>query len=352
MTLAPVPPVSTRDPLKWPFAATSIWNRPVGSGAVYVPAGFTQFIMDGITADEDILILTPNAPLTEVYYNGAGWSQNKSRCEKEGQLMATLPIPADFVIPQEGGTPNYSAAILMPDGRTIQQNQPLQRCKAGGYATTFVNYPSVDLCGDGILGAHGGSGLSSIGGTLRLGELVPGGVIRHALKLNMFANFAYYYGPDRPGFRWPAGQADNYAADPTNPLHYGGKNKAVVQGSLLALKPDFQLEQLRSEPARILARALQAYGGYVVDDAAWPVLAIATERSPDGRVVDEFEKTWGFPFEKSGIVYCLTDSPECTWAKDMQKIFTSLNVIDNNGPQLPSGGGQPLAPLAPEISCP
>ncbi len=40
VTVAPSPPSpGTRDPLKWPFAATSIWNMPIGSGAVYVPAG-------------------------------------------------------------------------------------------------------------------------------------------------------------------------------------------------------------------------------------------------------------------------------------------------------------------------
>ena len=28
-----------RDPFRWPFASTSIWNTPIGSGAVYVAAG-------------------------------------------------------------------------------------------------------------------------------------------------------------------------------------------------------------------------------------------------------------------------------------------------------------------------
>jgi len=30
--------VSKRDALLWPFAATSIWNMPIGSGAVYKAA--------------------------------------------------------------------------------------------------------------------------------------------------------------------------------------------------------------------------------------------------------------------------------------------------------------------------
>jgi hypothetical protein len=34
-----------------------------------------------------------------------------------------------------------------------------------------------------MLGPHGGTGLSAIGGTIRLGELAPTGSINHALKL-------------------------------------------------------------------------------------------------------------------------------------------------------------------------
>ena len=34
-----------------------------------------------------------------------------------------------------------------------------------------------------MLGPHGGTGLSAIGGTIRLGELGPTGSINHALKL-------------------------------------------------------------------------------------------------------------------------------------------------------------------------
>ena len=38
----------------------------------------------------------------------------------------------------------------------------------------------------------------------------------------------------------------------------------LVMGSLLALKPDFDIAALSTEPAQILAQALKDYGGYVV----------------------------------------------------------------------------------------
>jgi hypothetical protein len=44
------------------------------------------------------------------------------------------------------------------------------------------------------LGAHGGSGLSALGGVIRLHEIGPDAPpIRHALKLELFAH-QYYYG--------------------------------------------------------------------------------------------------------------------------------------------------------------
>ena len=61
-------------------------------------------------------------------------------------------------------------------------------CTAAG----FDNRTSI--FGDGIGGAHGGSGLSSIGGSIRLGELLPGAPpIPHALKIEL-GNWWYYGG--------------------------------------------------------------------------------------------------------------------------------------------------------------
>ena len=121
------------------------------------------------------------------------------------------------------------------------------------------------ITGDGIRGAHGGSGMSSIGGTIRLGELVPNGIIRHALKVNLYAQKYLAYNEDEtPGYRWPAIRADGYANEST----YGGPNPALEMGALLALLPNFDVNSLQTEPGRIIATAFINYGGYVVDDTA------------------------------------------------------------------------------------
>ena len=45
------------------------------------------------------------------------------------------------------------------------------------------NFGDTDLRGDGIRGSHGGSAMSALGGSIRLGELTRGEPIRHAIDL-------------------------------------------------------------------------------------------------------------------------------------------------------------------------
>src|SRR5438309_1698122 len=189
-TTFPSPNAVVRDPLTWPFSRDSIWNLPIGASAVYVPGNIKKPTAYGMTTDVDVLVLTPNAPSTPVYYNGDAWNGG-SRCSAQGGVLFSAPIPTNFVVPgagsgnPDGTTPNYATAILAADGHTLIQGQPMARCTAGGTATIMWSQQNEDLLGTGNSGAHGGSMLSSIGGTIRLGELVPGGAIRHALKVNL-----------------------------------------------------------------------------------------------------------------------------------------------------------------------
>ena len=330
----------TRNVYKWPFAQNSIWNTPIGSDAEYVPAGIQPALTRTLRADQDVIILSPDAPLTPVYKNNVGWRKGDpgGRCRREGEKLVDLPIPLDFVANHGSSVPNMAAAILKPDGRTLYQTQPFHRCQAGEYATSKHVFPEADIYGGGILGAHGGSGLSSIGGTIRLGELVPNGVIRHALKVNIYGgkNISYTE-DDTPGYRWPAIRADKRAK-----RDYHGVVPELEMGALLALKPDFDLNSLQTEPGRILARAFIDYGGYVADHTGWDIYAITTQLSPEGRVLDEFKNHWGYTFNQNGV-----DNP---WAQDIRTIFTNLHVVDNNTPETPGGGGTPRQPLAPPFA--
>lgn len=333
----------SRDPSQWPFAANSIWNMPIGSEAEYVHAHIPPVTEFCPHADEDVIILKPGAPLTEIYHSAAGWS-SRDRCEKSGnRVLMEVPIPGDFIA-DPPYTPNMSAAILDADGQTIHQTQPFHRCAGSDHPTSMVNYPSVDIYGDGIEGAHGGSGMSSIGGTIRLGELVPGGRVRHALKCSIRGQYAYYYDEETKGYRWPAVKSDGYASRMYGKL--GQPVKECRMGALLAIPWWMDIDSMgfQTEPGRILARACQEYGIYAVDDCGtWDTYQICTEWSPEGRVEDEFRKSWGFPFT-------VHKQPDLPWWQDVELLFMNLYVVSNNGPDRIGGGGAPLVPTAPGFS--
>lgn len=333
-----------RNPLKQPFSSESIWNTPIGSNAEYEHAGIERAMASGMTVDEDIIVLKPEAPQTEIYTNYAGWNRGKDRCKIEGDLLFSAPIPVDFEVSPDtwdGLTPNSGLAVLLPDGRTIKQTQPFARCTSGEPGTSQYLFDDEDLYGDGTYGAHGGSGLSAIGGALRLGELTQeAGPVTHVLKVNIFGQKNFYYDDETKGYRWPAKKSDGYAAS-----NYGkARTKPVVKvcrmGALLALPPSINLDSLGIEtvPGRRLAEAFRDYGAYVVDDTAWDVYAIVTEWGPDGRVTEEFENEWGFPMNPK--------SKKTPWGRDMDRIFLNLHVVVNNSAQTVGGGGDPRVPPA------
>jgi hypothetical protein len=340
-----------RDPLQQPFASTSIWNMPVGRRARYVPAGLSPTPGQhnrwaGMPfLDEERIVLTPSAPLTELHYSSAAWT-GKDRCRRTGGFVARVPIPRDYVVPSS--TQNNAAAFLLADGRTIVQTQPLSRCQPGAPGTTYARFDNVDLYGDGTHGAHGGSGLSAIGGTIRLGELRPGARTgpRHVLKVNVYAKEALFACRDRDNcLRWPAATADTGAVALYGRASDNG-NRAMRMGALLAIPRWKKITSLRleTEPGRQLAWTLQNYGAYVVDDTSTPGFALNVEEGPAGSKRAEFTADWGFDMaQKVG-----DDSP---WRRDMQKLVQALYVVDNNGPDSIGGGDPPrhllAAPIAP-----
>ena len=335
----------TRNPYKWPFSQTSIWNMPLGSSAVYVNAKLEKATQYGMTIDEDYIVMSPDEPLVAVYENYAGWDKTKSRCEIQGKLLFSAPIPKNFVVSPttwDGTTPNAGLAVLMPDKKTIRQTQPFAFCDATKGATSQYVFDDQDIYGPGMDGAHGGSGLSAIGGALRYGELTPtSGAIRHALKVNLFGRKNIYYDTQTQGYRWPALRADGYASDNYYKERTLESVKACRMGALLALPATMDLDKMgfETQPARILAEAFQNYGAYLVDDTGWNVYAIIAEWSPGGRFSEDFKKNWGFSFSQS--------SKETPWCRDMDRIFLNLHVVDNNSANTIGGGGTPRLPLAP-----
>jgi hypothetical protein len=344
-TTPPVVPAG-RNPLLQPFASNSIWNMPIGSGAQYVPANLPALPGNSTGArvpaiDAEALVLTPTAPLTPILASPGGWGGD--RCVTNPTTLATVPIPANYVLPSDNR--NQSAAFLSADRRTVVQTQPLARCAAGGPATSYVRYPDQDIYGPGIQGAHGGSGMSALGGSIRVGELRPGSTgPRHALKINLYARGELAQCATRAEcFRWPAVKSDSYAVGWYG-SRTGNTNSAMRMGALLAIPPSVNIGALglTTEPGRQIAWTLQNYGAYVVDDTYGPDFGLNAENGPGGNVSSQFRGDYGMNFE----IYA--SSPNA-WSRDLQRIRQALQVVDNNGPASVGGGGTPRQPLLPEL---
>ncbi len=351
-----------RDALVWPFSSSSIWNMPIGRNAVYVPANLPPVpglppAGDGTMSqsapmpgvDIEQIIQTPTAPLTPLRENTVGWSAG-NRCFNSPTTTNTtfinVPMPADFLIAES--RQNNATVFLDVDGRTLIQSQPTARCAAGEPVTSSILFPiREDLYGTGISGSHGGSRLSALGGTLRLGELRPNlAPPRHALKIDLDTREVVApCSPRANCFRWPALSSDSDATTSYGSRAIANVSPAMRMGALLALPISLNINTigLETDAAKQIAWVLQNYGAYVVDSTSFPAYLIATENGPNGSFLQQFKQDWGFDFDQRV-------SFNSAWVRDWQKLIAALNVVDNNSPTTIGGGGTPLQPLAPAFS--
>ncbi len=200
---------------------------------------------DSFHNDEDFLVLaSEDDPLTP-WINVGNWNGSQDKCAipgcdptrttTNGCVMTHIHFPSNWTTASDrnrskaGQMNNAAMGVLLPHGvfgmnRTLVQMQPAYRCAPGspllarwGNHTDGCpqQFPNVtDIFGDGALGAHGGSGLSGFGGSIRAGELLPTtGPIRHALKLELQSRwyFGQYplqkpdgYNGNRLQYHWPA----------------------------------------------------------------------------------------------------------------------------------------------------
>jgi hypothetical protein len=291
---------------------------PIGSGAVYANAGLTLASQLGTQPDEEYIGLDPSAPLQHLTATDHG-------------DLGNVFVPSDF---SWDGRWNGSAAFLRPDLDTVWQGQPLVLNKRGAPSWDMTTpHSSVSLSQDaGMLGGHGGSGLSTVGGSIRDGELSGPDPIRHALKIEIDCKQYCYFNGVGSSHRWPAIQED----DPVDGVRYGGTNPKLMPGALLALPRSFDVSTLANPQARKIATALQNYGAYVVDETAGDYYSFCVEY----RALNEWHGGQGW---YPGTV-------DTTEANELQSLYPKLQIIDNNGPASVGGGGTPLVEKAPPFN--
>ena len=376
----------TRDVLKQPFASDSIWNTPIGAGAQYVPSaispnpgqhqGFPNNTPDISWADmphldHEHIILHPEAPTTSIEYTSVGIGTG-NKCSPTGNQPASsplpyaLPIPSNFVVPSNNG--NGSTTILASDGHTLKQMQPFARCEAGGVATTkHTQFADGDLYKDGRIGAHGGSRLSALGGTLRVGELSPGlHAPRHAIKINVYSQEVFHdCGPD-VGItcsRWPASVADGAAAEPVRhrarhqpaSRHEDGRARRdpAVGRHRRAGPADRPGPAARLDAAELwcVHRRLDRRARVRPErrEGAGPGRRGSTGRFDAGMVRPGVRRLRGAGGDPLGLKLHARVRHNSDWRRDIQTIVSNLWLVDNSTEHTVGGGGMPRQPFPPPL---
>ncbi|PAW87984.1 MAG: hypothetical protein B9S33_05565 [Pedosphaera sp. Tous-C6FEB] len=298
-TVAPRATRLPRNPLVWPFASDSPWNRPLGAGAEFEPVTARAFTVDGplqdATRSRRPFLASPAGPLRGV------WERGRWRGDIRFGDVDRLPLGR-----------NESVVILQPARRMAVELLGIELRADGDLEAAVVE--TLDLAGSGIGNAVPGlrpHGFSSLGGLLRFGE--PHDGVRHALAARISADRL------RAG-AWPTWPAMGNAVPPGR----GSAASNLRIGSLLALPPGVDLRALglgTNGPGYELARALQDFGVYVTGVGPEPfVLLLGEERA-------------GAEWE----------------APALNRLVPLLQVVRNNTPQTPGGGGIPRREPAPEL---
>lgn len=154
-------------------------------------------------------------------------------------------------------------AIVQPNGWVLEVLGGI-RLSTGELVGVFHSYSDPEGIGDGLANGRRASMIPNYAGILS-NEDLEAGRIDHALCLTL--------GPEAlaQSFVWPATAMDR------DPHDYRG---SLPMGTLLAIPPQENLENagLATETGKMVARAAQEYGMYVVDRAGSHGFVICTER--------------------------------------------------------------------------
>ena len=236
-------------------------------------------------SDQHVIVMTPTTPPMTIVQNPAEpVGDQGQRCDTSGALLANAPDPCRF----RGASRDQNNLLpaVAADGRTLIQGEPFALCSAGRPGT--VEYFdtrrwTATSTGMGCVGWDGGSDVSALGGAIRLGEFVPGGVVDHALQIDVDAP-NLYHGSATTCFVPPASQCDGYGPSDT------GGPTGTWDGLAPGASALLDLSSLGLDaPGMILAEAFQDYGAYIANDADRSVNNIVTEHGPSGSVADVYD---------------------------------------------------------------
>ncbi len=335
-----------RNKFYWPFDKTSIWNMPIGSNAIYKAADFGPLGL--VYADAEYIYQSSITDPLQPVYLPAGFGPPRVPAGITPSYVS-IYLPDNYIVPDATlfpfSTPNNAAAMIDPDSITYYELEPFTRPDGAGkvyaYNASRNGVTTQNIKGDGRWGAHFGSGLSTLGGSIRVGEINGSAPISHALKLE-FDTHMYWKNPvdASKSYRWPA---DNCDGNTANYGIYNTTNQSLAVGALLAIPPDVTITSLnlQTAQARKIFYALQDYGAYIVDasgDGYKPNGGYSVLICAEKKVIDTEFSFDGTPTEN------------VSWFNDFKALINALKVVDNNTPVSIGGGGIPRQTMAPDFS--
>ncbi len=254
----PVESVPERDYYKRPFADSSPWNRELASYA------FSSGQMQPAVFDPPAHIHINSNTWSIPFYLAENSDPPRSIYLRKLNDSISVPFPKGSV-PAPGTDAHLS--IMTPDQATIYE---FFRFDLPNRANTFK---AIDARGSGVAEKSGqniGSrayGGSSVGGLIRRWELESGS-IDHALAIALSTNYL------KPGFVPPATSEDTHSAQ-----WYSG---SIPMGSLFTLASEIDEKDLpEGRLARLIVKALQEYGAYVVDSGGDDAILFYAEPGMD-----------------------------------------------------------------------
>ncbi len=274
-----------------PFSASSPWRQALPSDAPIDPGSAA---MIAAVQPEPALVANLVEYGIPIYSTNADTPSYAVNCTEV--RYGLCPLAGWPVLIPDGAEPNSgSDGVLV----TVDEASGLifefwRAVKSGDHWST--SFGAVNsLRGSGWGGAATGSGASRLAGVIRMAE-ISAGHIPHALALQSNNTC--------PTFRPPALKSDGTST----------KDDCIPEGARLQLDPSLDLNTLDVSVGELaVARAMQRYGGYVMDVSAVPLsvsFELDTHASPGtlGSTYEDAGFRWdydameGIPWDKIRVL--------------------------------------------------
>ncbi|GAA3580035.1 hypothetical protein GCM10022197_42130 [Microlunatus spumicola] len=270
-----------------PFAADSPFNVAVPAGAALDPGSAAMVARATRRGEVTANLYAYGVP---VYHAGRGDPAYDVTCTRDaewgpcplGEGRRRIPVAA---VPSTG---TDGALVVVQEDGSVDEYWQARRTGSSWTAS----YGAVNsLGGSGWGGSSTGAGASRLAGVVRLAE-VRSGTIDHALALQTDDLCA---GVVRPPALKTDGDSD--------------RSDCLPAGARLQLDPSLDLSTVRGlgPGERAVARALQVYGGYVMDRSGAP-LSVSFEVAGDATPA-----TPGSVYRAAGLEWDYYGMPHVPW---------------------------------------